>query len=139
MSKTTKKVKRRVNSRQRGKVGERLAAAYLRSLGFESAKRGQQHRGGPDSPDILVPDELPHIHFEVKHRKAIGLGTKELDVAYVQADSEAPSGSEAVVVWKTKGSQVGWSLTWNERGIQLTTNGDTEIKTTLERLNAERS
>jgi hypothetical protein len=51
-------------SRRKGKVGERELARLLSSEGFP-ARRGAQHRGGPDSPDVLCPS-LPSIHFEAK-------------------------------------------------------------------------
>jgi hypothetical protein len=53
-------------SREKGKAGEREAAALLREHGFVLARRGQQHRGGPDSPDCVG---LPGWHVEVKRTK----------------------------------------------------------------------
>lgn len=52
-----------MNARTKGAVGEREAAAYLQSYGFES-RRGQQFAGSPDSPDVVSPD-FP-FHIEVK-------------------------------------------------------------------------
>lgn len=51
-----------LNSRQKGKRGEREFAEYLRSKGHD-ARRGVQYAGGPDSPDVV--SALP-VHFEVK-------------------------------------------------------------------------
>jgi len=59
-----------MNSRDKGKRGEREWAEFLRSLGFADARRGQQHRGGPDSPDVTG---VPGIHFEVKRTEALRL------------------------------------------------------------------
>ena len=56
---------KKVNSRQKGARGERAFAALLRNYGL-GAYRGQQFRGGSDSPDVVCPD-LPHVHFEVKN------------------------------------------------------------------------
>lgn len=58
-----------INGCVKGKVGEREFADVLRKRGFETAKRGQQHAGGTDSPDVKC-DELAHVHFEVKRVQA---------------------------------------------------------------------
>jgi hypothetical protein len=55
---------RKMNSREKGKRGERAWRDELRAQGFE-ARRGQQFCGSPDSPDVIC-DALPWIHFEVK-------------------------------------------------------------------------
>ena len=51
-----------INSCSKGKRGERQWRDVLRAEGYE-AKRGQQHAGGTDSPDVVT--SLP-IHQEVK-------------------------------------------------------------------------
>src|SRR6476660_2212361 len=53
-----------MNSREKGKRGERQWRDELRAPGY-AARRGQQFSGSPDSPDV-VSDDLPWIHFEVK-------------------------------------------------------------------------
>jgi len=53
-----------VNSREKGKRGERQWRDELRANGY-AARRGQQFSGSPDSPDVVC-DSLPWIHFEVK-------------------------------------------------------------------------
>lgn len=53
-----------MNSREKGKRGERQWRDELRAQGF-AARRGQQFSGSPDSPDV-ISDDLPWIHFEVK-------------------------------------------------------------------------
>jgi hypothetical protein len=53
-----------MNSRQKGKRGERQWRDELRANGY-AARRGQQFCGSPDSPDVVC-DELRWIHFEVK-------------------------------------------------------------------------
>lgn len=82
-----------MNSREKGKRLERELAGLLRSEGFE-ARRGQQHRGGPGSPDVISP-ALPGIHFECKGGKQLRL--KEF---MAQAMAEAPGESLPVVAWK---------------------------------------
>ena len=42
-----------MNSRRKGAVGEREIAKYLREHGFTEARRGQQFKGGADSPMLL--------------------------------------------------------------------------------------
>lgn len=69
-------------SRRKGKRGERELAAALTAEGFPST-RGQQHRGGPGSPDVLVPS-LPGIHWECKRAERLSLYD-----ALAQAKSEA--------------------------------------------------
>ena len=53
-----------MNSREKGKRGERQWRDELRANGYD-ARRGQQFSGSPDSPDV-VSTALPWIHFEVK-------------------------------------------------------------------------
>ena len=53
-----------MNSREKGKRGERQWRDELRAHGYH-ARRGQQFSGSPDSPDVVC-DELAWIHFEVK-------------------------------------------------------------------------
>ena len=58
-------------SRRKGKVGERELALLLTSEGF-TARRGAQHRGGSDSPDVVC-DALPSVHLEVKRCERLDL------------------------------------------------------------------
>ena len=51
-----------INSRTKGKTGELELAAFLREHGFES-RRGQQFKGGGDSPDVTG---IPGWHIECK-------------------------------------------------------------------------
>jgi hypothetical protein len=53
-----------MNSREKGKRGERQWRDELRANGYD-ARRGQQFSGSPDSPDVVCA-ALPWIHFEVK-------------------------------------------------------------------------
>lgn len=59
------KPKKRINSRDKGKRGERAWRNVLRSEGFAKAYRAQQYCGSNDSADVICP-ELPTLHFEVK-------------------------------------------------------------------------
>ena len=60
-----------MNSRRKGKVGEREFAALLREHGFD-ARRGVQFAGGADSPDV-VSEALRFLHIEVKRTQALNL------------------------------------------------------------------
>lgn len=53
-----------MNSRIKGKRGELEWRDVLRDLGFTNAQRGQQRRGGVDSPDVI--GGIPGTHPEVK-------------------------------------------------------------------------
>lgn len=79
-----------VNSDRKGKVGEREAAKELARLFNVEARRGQQHRGGPDSPDVAG---LPGCHVEVKRVEKLRLWE-----AVAQAAAEAGEGEVPVVL-----------------------------------------
>lgn len=60
-----------MNSREKGKRGERQWRDELRANGY-AARRGQQFSGSPDSPDVVC-DALPWAHFEVKFAERLDL------------------------------------------------------------------
>jgi len=78
-----------MNSRTKGKVGEREWASVCRSAGFD-ARRGQQFAGGGDSPDVVCGD-LPGIHFEVKR-------VQNLQIQKAMEQAQADCGDKAPVV-----------------------------------------
>lgn len=82
-----------MNSCRKGKVGEREWAAVLTEHGFV-ARRGQQHAGGPESPDVVCP-ALDEYHFEVKRVEAL-----RLNAALDQAIADAGAGQTPVVAWR---------------------------------------
>ncbi len=57
-------------SREKGKRGEREVVALLKEYGFD-ARRGQQFRGGADSPDVI--HSIPNVYIEVKLREKLSL------------------------------------------------------------------
>jgi len=59
------------NSRAKGARGEREWAKYLRGLGYETARRGQQYSGSPDSPDVA--EGIPGTHPEVKRVERLNI------------------------------------------------------------------
>ncbi len=69
-STTPKPTKRRVDSRAKGARGERELAALLVSRGFE-ARRGQQNKGGSESPDVIT--NVPGVHIECKRTEALSV------------------------------------------------------------------
>ena len=77
----------KINSDMKGKDGEREFAGLLRAEGLE-ARRGQQHAGGPDSPDVLCPS-MPDTHFEVKRTEVLSL-YKAMDKAILDAGDKVP-------------------------------------------------
>ena len=82
-----------INSRNKGKVGEREFAALLREHGFD-ARRGQQFAGSPESPDV-VSDALAWLHVEVKRVQNLNLTD-----ACVQAEGDqTKSGRTKKLAW----------------------------------------
>ena len=82
-------------SRDKGKRGEREVVALFKSHGFE-ARRGQQYRGGPDSPDVI--HDVPGLYVEVKFREQTSLF-----VALEQASRDAaPEDAPVVFVRKLR-------------------------------------
>jgi len=77
-------------SKNKGKRGEREAAAELGVVFGVDARRGVQYQGGPDSPDVVL-DGVP-VHVEAKRTERLALWA-----ALDQATSDAPAGSVPVV------------------------------------------
>lgn len=84
-----------MNSREKGKRGEREWRDELRAQGYD-ARRGQQFSGSPDSPDVV--SSLP-IHFEVKRVQAL-----QLRAAIAQASRDA-NGKPWAVAHKWNGGE----------------------------------
>lgn len=91
-----------MNSRDKGKRGERLWAEFLRDHGWTQARRGQQYRGGEDSPDVV--EGIPGTHCEVKFRESLNIYA-----AMHQAQSEARAGNMPYVAHKRNRTQ--WLVT----------------------------
>ena len=75
-----------MNSREKGARGERELAAVLREYGFE-AERGQQFKGGPDSPDVKG---LDGIHIECKRVESLNID-KAMEQAIRDAGDNIPA------------------------------------------------
>lgn len=83
-----------INSKQKGKRGEREWRDKLREQGFKGAHRGQQFKGTPDSPDVVCP-ELPNIHFEIKFSQQFNAYQ-----SIYQARQDAGYNMTPVVAWR---------------------------------------
>ena len=59
-----------MNSNLKGKTFEREIARYLREHGYTEARRGQQYKGGGDSPDVVG---LHGFHIEAKRTEHLRL------------------------------------------------------------------
>ena len=77
-------------SRQKGKRGEREAAAELGAILGVGARRGVQYKGGPGSPDVVL--EGVAIHVEAKRVERLLMWP-----AIDQAAADAPTGSVPIV------------------------------------------
>lgn len=75
------------NSRRKGAVGEREIAKYLREHGFNEARRGQQFKGGADSPDVVG---LTGFHIEVKRVERLDLNAAMEQSIRDSAPDETP-------------------------------------------------
>ena len=80
----------KTNSRQKGKRGELEAAELIRKHGF-AARRGQQFKGGGDSPDVVT--DIDGYHFEIKRTE-----TLSVYLAVAQAQHDAAPGEVPVVL-----------------------------------------
>ena len=76
-----------MNSREKGKRGERQWRDELRANGY-MARRGQQSSGSPDSPDVIC-DELSWLHFEVKAVERLNI-EDAMDQARRDAGAKTP-------------------------------------------------
>jgi len=86
-----------MNSRNKGKRGELEFAHWLTDRGYKS-RRGQQHKGTPDSPDVIT--DLEGVHFEVKRVERL-----ELHKALQQAIDEKGEGEMPVVAYRRNRSE----------------------------------
>ena len=97
-----------MNSRRKGKVGEREFAALLRAEGID-ARRGQQFAGGAESPDV-VSKALAWLHVEVKRTQALNLAD-----ACAQAEGDcgrgAPAGQKKPWVVAHRRNHAPWLIT----------------------------
>jgi Holliday junction resolvase len=84
-----------MNSREKGKRGERQWRDELRANGYD-ARRGQQFSGSADSPDVVC-EPLSWIHFEVKAVEKLNV-QDAMDQARRDACRVAPGGGKVPIV-----------------------------------------
>lgn len=98
--------KKPVNSRRKGATAELEFAKKLTELGHP-AERGQQRKGGSDSPDVLCPS-LPLVHWEVKFYKDCQLFSPAM-VATWDAQATQDCGPKyPVIAHRWNGSRQWW-------------------------------
>lgn len=85
-----------MNSNRKGKVYEREIARFLRGLGYD-ARRGQQHKGGADSPDVVG---IKGYHIEAKRTERF-----DLYGALEQSTRDAADGEIPIVVHRKNGKK----------------------------------
>ena len=90
-----------VNSRTKGKTGELELSHRLSTYGF-NCHRGQQYRGGGDSPDVVG---LPGIHIECKRVEHLNI-----EKAMVQSRRDA-EGTEDVPIVMHRKNYEDWKVT----------------------------
>lgn len=74
-----------LNSRQKGAQGEREWSTWIRDNWGIEARRGCQHQGRPDAPDVIT--DLVGVHFEVKRVEKLSI-----EKAMAQATRDAGDG-----------------------------------------------
>lgn len=79
-----------MNSNRKGKTFEREIAAYLREHGYTEARRGQQYKGGADSPDVIG---LTGFHIEAKRTEHF-----QLYAALAQSKRDAAENEIPIVI-----------------------------------------
>ena len=89
----------KLNSKQKGKVGELELARKLREFGY-NCKRGQQ-RSGLEEQDVIG---LPGIHIECKRVEKLNIYN-----AMSQAKGDAKEGEKPTVFWRKNHSE--WLVT----------------------------
>ena len=97
-------------SRQKGKRGEREAAAELAVVFACDARRGVQFQGGPDSPDVVL--EGVNVHVEAKRVEALNLYA-----AIDQAREDA--GGKIPLVWHRRNGKTSVCIVETQNLLRL--------------------
>lgn len=96
-----------INSKQKGNAGEREWVKWLKeNLGIR-ARRGQQFKGTPDSPDVI--SDLKSVHWEVKRVEKLNLGK-----AMTKAIEDAKADQMPIVAHRKDGDR------WNPAEWMIT-------------------
>lgn len=116
------------NSRAKGKRGENQLAKVLRLYGYDT-RRGQQFKGGPDSPDVIG---LPGIHIECKRQE-------QIRIYDWMSQSRADSGEDIPVVMFRK-NNCQWLVTMElSDWIELYREWEAGVTDMLKYLKAEKA
>lgn len=91
---------KKINSREKGKAGEREFAALCRKHGFENARRGQQF-SGIEGKDVVG---LEGIHIEVKRVERLNI-----DEAMKQSIRDSKEGEIPIVAHRRNREE--WKVT----------------------------
>ena len=86
-----------MNSNLKGKTFEREIARYLREHGYTDARRGQQYKGGADSPDVVG---IKGYHIEAKRTERF-----DLYGALEQSTRDATDGEIPIVIHRKNGKK----------------------------------
>lgn len=99
--------KKRTNSRAKGANGEREAAKFLRQYnlpdGTPVVARRMARNGQKGAADI--EHNIPGVHFEVKRREGMDVGTKALEDACHQAARYGVTAQHCLVLWRNNRSR----------------------------------
>jgi hypothetical protein len=93
---------KKINSKDKGKRGERAWKDILHSAGFTSAYRSQQFCGSEHSADVIC-SELAKYHFEVKWVEKLNVRD-----ALEQASTDCGTAIPIVAHYKNRGE---WLIT----------------------------
>lgn len=94
-----------INSKVKGKVGEREVAHLLREAGYKDARRSQQYCGTDDTSDVVC-DSLPYPHhIEVKRDQKLNV-----EKALQQAERDRGEHTSTPVVFHRKNGEA-WKVT----------------------------
>lgn len=97
-------------SKQKGKRGEREAAAELGELLGCNARRGVQYQGSADSPDVVL--EGINIHVECKR-------TETLNVYKAIEQATGDAGSKVPIVWHRRNGKPSVVIVSTENLVRL--------------------
>ena len=95
-------MKKKVNSRAKGKRGELEAAKLIAATFNVPARRGQQFAGGSDSPDVV--SDVEGVHWEIKRVENLNIVN-----AVKQAIRDAGGSKTPVVLHRRNNCE--WLLT----------------------------
>ena len=95
-------------SRRKGATGEREVRDILNSYTLPNgepvqAKRGCQHSGGHDSPDVA--HNIPNLHLEVKRVEVASMSPAKMRDALAQSKRDAGEENLPVVCWRSNRSE----------------------------------